>query len=86
MICLFAFFPHITDPLANLFGMGRGLDFILIFGLSLSFYLIIKLYIKVDNMNQQMSELVRRLAVEKEKNDYKERSEKLGFDFDYSDL
>lgn len=50
--------------------MKRGLDFFIILGLAVLFYIIFKLYIKVDNMNQQISELVRQLAIEKEQNEF----------------
>ena len=69
LVIFIGFFPRSTDPLANIFGMQRGLDFIIILGFAFCIYLIFKLYVKVDNMNQEISELVRQLAIEKEKSD-----------------
>ena len=65
-LLLFAFKPDITVPLADLFGIGRGIDLLLIIGLLISLYLGFRLYIKVDDMNQQINDLVRELAIRNE--------------------
>lgn len=65
-LLLFSFKPDFSSPLANLFGFGRGIDLLLIVGLLLSLYLGFRLYIKFDDMNQQMNELVRQLAIDNE--------------------
>lgn len=65
-LLLFAFKPDISSPLANIFGFGRGIDLLLIVGLLLSLYLGFRLYIKFDDMNQQINELVRQLAIRNE--------------------
>ena len=66
-IIFIGYFPHFTDPIANLFGLQRGLDFVVILGFAFCIYVIFKLYVKVDNMNQDISELVRQIAIEREK-------------------
>lgn len=76
VIILIAIFPGFTDVVANIFGLNRGLDFIIILGFAFCIFTIFKLYIKVDNMNQSLSDLVRELAIEKEKNEYLEKLNK----------
>ena len=66
IIVIFAFMPRITDPLASIFGIGRGLDLLVILGVIFCLYLIFRLYIKLDNAEQQMNDLVRKLAIENE--------------------
>ena len=66
LLLLFAFVPDITMPLANLFGFGRGVDLLVIVGVLISLYLIFRLYIKFDDMNQQINDLVRELAIRNE--------------------
>ena len=66
LLLLFAFKPDITMPLANLFGFGRGVDLLVIVGVLCSLYLIFRLYIKFDDMNQQINDLVRELAIRNE--------------------
>lgn len=66
VILFFAFKPNVSDPLAGLFGIGRGIDLLLIGGLLLSLYMNFRLYIKFDDLNQQINELVRALAIRDE--------------------
>ena len=66
IILFFAFKPNVSDPLAGLFGIGRGVDLLLVAGLVLSLYMSFRLYIKFDDLNQQINELVRELAIRDE--------------------
>ena len=65
-LLLFAFKPDFSVPLANIFGIGRGIDLLLMIGLLISLYLGLRLYIKFDDMNQQINDLVRELAIRNE--------------------
>lgn len=66
IVLFFAFNPNVSDPLAGLFGIGRGVDLLLVIGLLLSLYMNFRLYIKFDDLNQQINELVRELAIRDE--------------------
>ena len=66
IILFFAFKPKVSDPLAGVFGFGRGIDLLLIVGLLISLYMNFRLYIKFDDLNQQINELVRALAIRDE--------------------
>ena len=70
LVCLivnfFAFAPKFSDPLAGFFGFGRGLDLLLVFGYALLVYAIFRLYVKIDELNRNMTELVRALAIKDE--------------------
>ncbi len=66
VILFFAFNPNTSDPLAGYFGFGRGIDLLLIIGLLLSLYMNFRLYIKFDDLNQQINDLVRALAIRDE--------------------
>ena len=65
-LLLFAFKPDFSNPLAKLFGFGRGIDLLLLIGPLISLSLGFRLYIKFDDMNQQINELVRELAIRDE--------------------
>ncbi len=62
-------FPDTTSIFANLFGIGRGLDLILILGLIGSFYLIFKLYTMIEKLEMEITELVRQIALNQETNE-----------------
>ena len=66
IILFFAFNPNQSDPIAGIFGIGRGIDLLLIVGLLLSLYMNFRLYIKFEDLNQQINELVRALAIKDE--------------------
>ncbi len=58
-------FPESTNVLAVLTGIGRGLDAVLIFGLILSYYLIFKMYGMLENMDKEITLLVREIALQR---------------------
>jgi hypothetical protein len=64
--------PDITNLFASLLGIGRGLDLILIIGLIGSYYLIFRIYTMIESIENEITLLVRELALQKE--DLKEKS------------
>jgi len=64
VIIIIAIYPNDTNILANFTGIGRGLDFILILGILLCFYLIFKMYNKIENIEEELTDLVRELAIQ----------------------
>lgn len=70
LVCLiinfFAFAPKLSDPLAGFFGFGRGLDLLLVLGYALLVYAVYRLYVKIDELNRNTTELVRALAIKDE--------------------
>ena len=66
IINFFAFAPKLSDPLAGFFGFGRGLDLLLVLGYALLVYAIFRLYVKIDELNRNTTELVRELAIRNE--------------------
>ena len=66
IVNFFAFAPRFSDPLAGFFGFGRGLDLLLVLGYGLLVYAIFRLYVKIDELNRNTTELVRALAIKDE--------------------
>ena len=66
LILLFAFKPDFSNPVAAVFGFGRGFDFLIIFGVLIALYLSFRLYIRFEDLNQQINELIRELAIRNE--------------------
>ncbi|MDO5849368.1 MAG: DUF2304 family protein [Methanobrevibacter sp.] len=66
LIIIFAFVPEASSNIAKLFGIARGLDFLVIVAIVLMFYLIFKLYMKIDKLQQDMSKIVRAIALNNE--------------------
>ena len=66
VVSLFAIFPNISITFARLFGITRGLDFIIILVFVILFYTVLKLYFIVDKMQNDLNTLVKELALNNE--------------------
>ena len=67
-VSLFAIFPNISSTFARIFGITRGLDFIIILVFVVFFYTVLKLYFIVDKMQNDMNTLVKEIALNNEIN------------------
>lgn len=56
--------PQTTDIFAKFVGVGRGADFIIYVSLVVIFYLIFRVYIKIESVEKDITKLVRKLALE----------------------
>ena len=66
-------FPDSTNVFASLTGIGRGLDLVLILGLIVGYYLIFKMYSMIENMDKEITLLVREIALQR--TDLKEKTD-----------
>ena len=70
LIIFISFYPNLTNYLAILTRKGRGLDIVLILGLLLSFYMIFKVYNKIETIEEELTDLIRELAIQRENNGF----------------
>ena len=56
--------PKTTDILANIVGVGRGADFIIYISIIGLFFLVFKMFAKIESVEQEITRLVRKLAIE----------------------
>src|SRR3989339_931132 len=62
IIALVAFWlPQSTSYLAGLFGIGRGVDLALYLAVLTLFYLIFRLYLKLDKQQKDLTKIVRHI-------------------------
>lgn len=59
--------PGLTSKIAKLFGIGRGADVIIYFSIAALFYLLFRLYIYVESLRHEISELVSQLSLKEDK-------------------
>jgi hypothetical protein len=62
---LFILFPEITNKLAKLLGVNRGINLIFYTGFLILLFLILKLYARSRRLEQNLTELVRKISLEK---------------------
>lgn len=75
VVIFVAIYPNSTNFLAVYTGIGRGLDFVLIIGLLLCFYLIFKMYNKIETVEEELTDLVRELALARKSGENKEKQD-----------
>lgn len=62
-----ALFPGIFTTLSKLLGIGRGVDTLLYGGMIVLFYLLFRLYVRVEDQKKEITELVRQIAEKKKR-------------------
>lgn len=60
---VFVWWPESTHLIANLFGIGRGADFVFYISIALIFYLLFRLNIKIEGLNRSLTKVVRQDAL-----------------------
>ncbi|HAV11403.1 MAG TPA: DUF2304 domain-containing protein [Candidatus Moranbacteria bacterium] len=55
-------FPKVTTDMATFIGIGRGADSAFFISILLLFYLIFRLYVKIDNADKDITELSIKLS------------------------
>lgn len=56
--------PQTTQIAAGLVGVGRGADLVIYVSIIALFYLVFRLYVKIEDVERQITRLVRKLALE----------------------
>ena len=66
-------FPSIITDVSTFVGIGRGVDLAVYMGIILLFYLLFRLYVKVDSQAQEITKLVREIAIRDAKQKIKKK-------------
>lgn len=59
------FFPDLTTKVSRIFGIGRGADAVLYASIAVIFYLLFRIYIKIEDTQRQITEVARKVALQK---------------------
>jgi hypothetical protein len=65
-VILFSIFPDVSGRFAQIFGIARGLDFIVIVVFVVLFYIIFRLYNKIDKLQDDVNKIVKEVAINNE--------------------
>ena len=55
--------PKTTTQIAEIFGVGRGVDIIVYISLALLFYLVFRVYVMIEDLRRDITSLVRQIAL-----------------------
>ena len=64
-VIIIAFVPNITSSISNILGIRRGIDVLIYLGMILLFYLIFRLYVKIDRIERDITKIVRKITLKK---------------------
>ncbi len=56
--------PKTTDIVAQAFGVGRGVDFLIFVSILVLFFLIFKIIVKIEKIERDITKIVRKVAIE----------------------
>lgn len=59
--------PTMTSNIAKLLGIGRGVDAVLYVSIILLFYLLFRIYIYVENIRHEITDIISQLALKEDK-------------------
>ena len=66
----FVLFPDLASIVAQAVGVGRGVDVVVYAAIILLFYLVFRIYLRLDRMEREITVLVRQLSVEQAEEEY----------------
>jgi len=71
LVGVIGFWPGVTQRIADIVGIERGIDTVVYSSIVVLFYLMYRLYVKIEHLEQDITKVVRDSALEdfKEKND-----------------
>jgi small membrane protein len=67
VVILISLFPDSLTQFSYMAGIERGTDLLIYGGMILMFYMMFRLYVKIDHQNQEMTKIVRNIAMENKK-------------------
>lgn len=62
-VAVFAWWPKVTDYVAHRIGIGRGVDALVYFSIVSLFYIVFRLYVKMESIEHEITSLTRMLAI-----------------------
>ena len=57
---IFVWWPESTVKLANYLGIGRGTDLVLYVSLAIIFFILFRLYVKIESIGRDITKVVRK--------------------------
>lgn len=69
LVAVVAFWPDVTQSIADFLGIERGIDSVVYFSIVVLFYLIYRAYVKIEHLEHDITKVVRDDALEDFKND-----------------
>ena len=66
-VVVIAFIPNATSYFSSFLGIGRGIDFVVYLSILMLFYLIFRIYVRLEALNSSITKLTRAIAIQRAK-------------------
>ncbi len=63
LVSVITLLPQTTSIVANVVGVGRGADLVIYASLIVLFYLVFRIFVKIEDTEREITKLVRKLAL-----------------------
>lgn len=73
MVGFVVIFPESTALVANLVGIGRGVDLVIYISVLILFYLAFRILVRLDKIEKDITKIVRKVALDKDKQEEQEK-------------
>lgn len=67
LVIVVAFIPGVAGSISLVLGIERPVDALVYSGIILLFYLMFRIYVKLDGLEQEITEIVKQVALRKKK-------------------
>ncbi len=74
MVGFVVILPETTSFVANLVGVGRGVDLVIYISILILFYIAFRILVRLDKIEKNITKIVRKMALDKKDNDNNEVS------------
>ena len=74
MVGFVVILPQTTSLVANLVGVGRGVDLVIYISILILFYIAFRILVRLDKIEKNITKIVRKIALDKKDNDNNEVS------------
>ena len=78
ILIILSIFPDISHNIASFFGFGRGLDFFMVASILLILYLILRIFIKLEELDSRITKLARSITLKESVENKKSAANKKG--------
>ena len=74
-IAFFVWWPGLSSSIAGMAGVGRGVDFFIYISIVVIFYAIFRIFLKLEFIEREITQIVRKLALGKDDSQIKKDKE-----------
>ena len=68
-------YPKITDKIAKIVGVGRGVDLLVYVSVFILFFIVFKIFVRLEKMEMNITKIIRKIALDEKEEECKYKKE-----------